>query len=152
LFAKNDNNRYLYLILKSSAKISNIGDTTKVKKVHSDNNKVIVPILSGHENEMLDALFNFDTTQEYPCILDAGAANIVGFYESEIPPALLVGASINGDTKIVLQAAFEGDNHTQPIPFFLVPHNHAFSFQLSTSDKFGMSKKLMDIFNLAQSD
>jgi hypothetical protein len=125
--------------LKSSAKIaSNAKDGTR-----SDNNKIIVPLITGQEDVIIDRLFNFDITKEYPCMLDVAGENIVGFYESQTPPTLIVGAFLAGEP-VQLLCAFNGDSYKNPIGFFQVPHNYAFKFNLLNSDDAanGISAKL----------
>jgi hypothetical protein len=98
---------------------------------------------------------NFNTEREYDCILIAGQGNTVGYFESELPPAVLAGASINGETSIKCECAYmyqDASGHSDPVVFFEVPHNYAFPLQLSTSDRGGISTKLMKIFQNAQTD
>jgi hypothetical protein len=74
----------------------------------------------------------------------------VGFYESQTPATLLVGANLSGEP-VQLNCAFNGDNYTNPIGFFEVPHNYAFKFNLLNSDDAanGISAKLKSIIRNA---
>jgi hypothetical protein len=75
-------------VLKSSALI-NCSSGGANKKTFADNDKLIIPII---DDNVLGYLFNFDITQTYDALIDVSGGSMVGFYESEIPPSLLMGA------------------------------------------------------------
>jgi hypothetical protein len=117
----------------------------------ADNDKLIVPLLPDRTRDIIDYLFNFDITGQYPCMLNVGSDNVVGFFESEVPPSLIAGAGLNGEP-VLNYVGYNADNYEHPVVFFQVPHNYAFQFILSSSNENGLSEKLLNIFKLAQSD
>ncbi len=85
----NQNGRFTYLVAKSSAQQTTT-DTTGNAQPHATNDKIIVPLFTGQENQIIDSLVNFDIKQTYKSLVNADAESI-GFYECEYPISQLIG-------------------------------------------------------------
>jgi hypothetical protein len=139
MITPNSNNRFLYLVAKSSSLISNKVDNPQT---HCDNTKILIPIFTGQEDNIYDRLNNFDPSVTYTSLLDASGDNGIGFYESEIPFALIAQSNPNN-----IFYAKNNASGSATVVFFKFPHNKPFDFKIVDFNNYtnGLQGRLKNI-------